>query len=234
MSVLVIDTLARATSGGAGFDENSNSEMSKLISGLDQIRERTGIHIMLVHHSGKDQNRGARGASSLKAAAGSEIELSFDEETRIRTARATKQRDIETGAEINFILQVIELGEDADGDQVTTCVIREATPDEIEEKQKKAITGKNQKLFKEVFYQLRGEKIGGPNPSGAGWPTSGNYWCIDEETIKEHFLGKVAGHSNPHTTYKQAFDGLYDNGHIAINLGKIWFTDKNGKTKDAF
>lgn len=234
VSVLVIDTLARATSGGAGFDENSNSEMSKLISGLDQIRERTGIHIMLVHHSGKDQNRGARGASSLKAAAGSEIELSFDEETRIRTARATKQRDIETGAEINFILQVIELGEDADGDQVTTCVIREATQDEIEEKQKKAITGKNQKLFKEVFYQLRGEKIGSPNPSGAGWPTSGHYWCIDEEIIKEHFLGKVAGHSNPHTTYKQAFDGLYDNGHIAINLGKIWFTDKNGKTKDAF
>jgi len=231
VSMMVIDTLSRATALG-NMDENDNSSMSKLIAGLDLIRERTGIHIMLVHHSGKDTSRGARGASSLKAACDTEIELSFDEETRIRTAKATKQRDIETGAEINFILQVIELGEDADGDQVTTCVIREATQDEMEEKKRSAITGKNQKIFKEVFYQLRGEKTGGPNPSGAGWPTGGKYWCIDEEKIKEHFLGKVAGAANPHSTYKQAFDGLHDNGHIAINLGKIWFTDKNGKTKD--
>ena len=233
VSMMVIDTLSRATALG-NMDENDNSAMSKLIAGLDLIREKTGIHIMLVHHSGKDTSRGARGASSLRAACDTEIELSFDDETRIRTARATKQRDIETGAEINFILQVIELGEDADGDQVTTCVIREATPEEMEENVKSRITGKNQKLFKEVFYQLRGENIGKPNPSGAGWPTSGKYWCIDEETIKDHFKGKLAGVANPSQTYKQAVDGLLGGGHIAINEGKIWFTDKDGRAKEAF
>ena len=233
VSMMVIDTLSRATALG-NMDENDNSAMSKLIAGLDLIREKTGIHIMLVHHSGKDTSRGARGASSLRAACDTEIELSFDDETRIRTARATKQRDIETGAEINFILQVIELGEDADGDQVTTCVIREATPEEMEENIKARITGKNQKLFKEVFYQLRGENIGKPNPSGAGWPTSGKYWCIDEETIKDHFKGKLAGVANPSQTYKQAVDGLLGGGHIAINEGKIWFTDKDGRAKEAF
>ena len=57
---------------------------------------------------------------------------------------------------------------------------------------------------------------------------------LDEETIKDHFKGKLSGVSSPSNTYKQAFDGLLGAGHIAINDGKIWFTDKDGKTKDAF
>ncbi|MGB0299622.1 MAG: AAA family ATPase, partial [Paracoccaceae bacterium] len=169
VSVLVIDTLARATAGQ--MDENNNSEMSKLIAGLDAIRQRTGVHIMLVHHSGKDTSKGARGASALRAACDTEIELTIDEDTRVRTAKATKQRDMETGAEINFALQVIELGQDADGDQVTTCIIREATDEEMEEAQSDIRPqGANQKLFRKCFNQLRGEGVGGPNPAGAGFP----------------------------------------------------------------
>ena len=186
VTVLVIDTLARATAGQ--MDENNNSEMSKLIAGLDAIRERTGVHIMLVHHSGKDTSKGARGASALRAACDTEIELSFDEETRVRTARATKQRDMETGAEINFILQTVELGEDTDGDQVTTCIIREATREEMEEVHNDARPqGQNQKLFRKCFMQLRGERVGGPNPSGAGWPDAGKFWCIDSDIWKRTF-----------------------------------------------
>ena len=122
---------------------------------------------MLVHHSGKDTSKGARGASASRAACDTEIELSIDEDTRVRTAKATKQRDMETGAEINFALQVIELGQDADGDQVTTCIIREATDEEMEEAQSDIRPqGANQKLFRKCFNQLRGEGVGGPNPAG--------------------------------------------------------------------
>ena len=80
VTVLVIDTLARATAGQ--MDENNNSEMSKLIAGLDAIRERTGVHIMLVHHSGKDTLVLRAWGRALRAACDTEIELSFDEETR--------------------------------------------------------------------------------------------------------------------------------------------------------
>jgi hypothetical protein len=230
VSVLVIDTLARATAGQ--MDENSNTEMSKLIAGLDAIRERTGVHILLVHHSGKDTSKGSRGASSLKAAAGSEIELSFDEETRVRTARATKQRDMETGAEINFILQIVELGEDADGDQVTTCIIREATREEMEEVQNDARPqGQNQKLFRKCFMQLRGERVGGPNPSGAGWPDAGKFWCIDSDTIREHFVGKVTT-KDPQQTWTQTIGKLQEKGYIEINAGKMWIVGKEGRTSD--
>ena len=230
VTVLVIDTLARATAGQ--MDENNNSEMSKLIAGLDAIRERTGVHIMLVHHSGKDTSKGARGASALRAACDTEIELSFDEETRVRTARATKQRDMETGSEINFILQTVELGEDADGDQVTTCIIREATREEMEEAQSdNKPTGKNQKLFVKCFQQLRGERVGSPNPSGAGWPEPRKFWCMDLETLGDHFKGKVAT-DRPQQTWTQTLNGMHEKGLIEINEGKIWLTGKAGKVSD--
>ena len=230
VTVLVIDTLARATAGQ--MDENNNSEMSRLIAGLDAIRERTGVHIMLVHHSGKDASKGARGASALRAACDTEIELSFDEETRVRTARATKQRDMETGAEINFILQVVELGEDADGDQVTTCIIREATREEMEEAQSdNKPTGKNQKLFVKCFQQLRGERVGSPNPAGAGWPEPRKFWCMDLETLGDHFKGKVAT-DRPQQTWTQTLNGMHEKGLIEINDGKIWLTGKSGKVSD--
>jgi KaiC/GvpD/RAD55 family RecA-like ATPase len=230
VTVLVIDTLARATAGQ--MDENNNSEMSKLIAGLDAIRERTGVHIMLVHHSGKDASKGARGASALRAACDTEIELSFDEETRVRTARATKQRDMETGAEINFVLQIVELGEDADGDQVTTCIIREATREEMEAVQSDARPqGANQKLFLKCFMQLRGERVGGPNPSGAGWPEAGKFWCIDSSTLEEHFVGKVTT-KKPQQTWTQTLRDLVAKGYCEVNAGKIWIVGKEGRTSD--
>jgi KaiC/GvpD/RAD55 family RecA-like ATPase len=230
VTVLVIDTLARATAGQ--MDENNNSEMSKLIAGLDAIRERTGVHIMLVHHSGKDASKGARGASALRAACDTEIELSFDEETRVRTARATKQRDMETGAEINFVLQVVELGEDADGDQVTTCIIREATQEEMEAVHNDARPqGANQKLFRKCFVQLRGERVGSPNPAGAGFPEARKYWCINKDDIEAHFVGKVTT-KNPQQTFTQTLAKLIEKGYCEMNEGKIWIAAKEGRVSD--
>ena len=231
VTVLVIDTLARATAGQ--MDENNNSEMSKLIAGLDAIRERTGVHIMLVHHSGKDASKGARGASALRAACDTEIELSFDEDTRVRTARATKQRDMETGAEINFVLQIVELGEDEDGDQVTTCIIREATREEMEEVHNDARPqGANQKLFRKCFMQLRGERVGGPNPSGAGWPDAGKYWCISKDDMEAHMVGKITT-KNPQQTWTQTLTKLIEKGYCEVNEGKIWIVGKEGRVSDS-
>jgi len=206
--------------------------MSRFVAGLDRIREETGVHILLVHHSGKNAQNGSRGASSLKAACDAEIELTFDEDTRIRTARATKQRDMETGAEINFILQIVELGEDADGDQVTTCIIREATREEMEAVHNDARPqGANQKLFRKCFVQLRGERVGAPNPAGAGWPDAGKFWCIDSDTVREHFVGKVTT-KDPQQTWTQTIGKLQEKGYIEMNAGKIWIVTKEGRTSD--
>jgi hypothetical protein len=228
VKMIIIDTLSRAMSGA---NENSPEDMTKFIGNCDKLRELTGAHVATVHHSGKDKAAGARGHSSLRAATDTEIELDFNEETGLRSAKATKQRDMETGAIFNFKLKVIELGQDDDGDAVTTCVIERATPEEIADASKPAIKGKNQTLLRTVFKQLRAEGIGQPNPGGVGWPELGVYHCISEETVKDHFIGKCSSATSPKTTYKQALTSLLGSGHIAINDGYMWFTDSFGKAK---
>jgi len=230
--VLVVDTISRATQGQ--LNESDNSEMAQFVANIDKLRQETGVHVIMVAHSGKDQSRGVRGASSLKAAADTEIELTHDQDNGVRTALTTKQRDMETGRTFNFILEAQNMGEDEDGDPITTCTVRAATDDEMHEAKKAQVKSGNQTTFKEVFYQLRGEGVGGPNPAGAGWPEPRKFWCIDEEAIKDHFKGRLVGATNPTQTYKQTANALLKNGIIAINEGKIWFTDKNGRVSDLF
>jgi hypothetical protein len=60
--LVVIDTLSRC-SGGA--DENSNTDMAKVIAAADVLQQRFHCTVLIVHHAGKDRDRGPRGASSL-------------------------------------------------------------------------------------------------------------------------------------------------------------------------
>ena len=66
--------------------ENSSTNMSALVHALGQMRQKTGAHLIVVHHTGKGKARGARGHSLLSCAA--DIEIEIDE----RTIRTTKQR----------------------------------------------------------------------------------------------------------------------------------------------
>ena len=51
--------------------------------------------------------------------------------------------------------------------------------------------------------------------------------------MKDHFAGKVSSSSNPRSVYKQAMDALIGSGHAVLNDGFIWFTDSNGKYREA-
>jgi len=119
---LIVDTLARAMAEG---DENTPSDMGKIITVLDNIREQTDAHATLVHHSGKDEARGMRGHSSLKGAADLSIHIKEDKDTGVRTAHVEKNKDGPGGALFAFALRSLPLGHDMDGDEVTTMVVDE-------------------------------------------------------------------------------------------------------------
>lgn len=120
LRMVVIDTLSRAMAGG---DENSPEAMTSFIGNCDTVREALGAHVLLVHHTGKDTGRGARGHSSLRAALDTEIELSAPEGGSGMTATVVKQRDLPKGAEFRFSLQTMVLGQDERGDDVTSCIV---------------------------------------------------------------------------------------------------------------
>jgi hypothetical protein len=79
---------------------------------------------MLVHHCGKDEARGSRGHSSLRAAVDTEIELHRPEGGNVTTARVTKQRDLEGGQLFPFSLEPMNLGVNRWGEVVSSCVVR--------------------------------------------------------------------------------------------------------------
>lgn len=117
--LIVIDTMSR-TMGAA--DENSARDINDLIANLETLREATGAHILLVHHSGKDATKGARGHSSLRAAVDTEIIIAREDDEKLIAAKIDKQRDGETGAIFRYRLRQVTLGTDQDGDAVTSCV----------------------------------------------------------------------------------------------------------------
>ena len=62
---MVFDTLAHCFGGN---DENSAEDMGAFIQDCDAIKQRTGATVIVVHHSGKNEEAGARGSSALRGA----------------------------------------------------------------------------------------------------------------------------------------------------------------------
>lgn len=137
VSMVVADTLARVM--GAG-DESKTQDMGVVVTHVDRIRQETGVQFTIVHHTGKDAARGARGSSSLRAATDTEIEVKDPGNEAPKEFKCTKQRDLPgRGEKFGFILESVPLGQGIFGNQVTTCVVLQAEP--VEEPSKRAGDG---------------------------------------------------------------------------------------------
>lgn len=120
VAMVIVDTLSRAMAGG---NENSPEDMTAIVGNCDRIRDATGAHVCIVHHSGKDEARGARGHSSLRAATDTEIEITREQDGDVSNVRVAKQRDLEAGDPFAFSLQSVPLGTNRRGKDVTSCVV---------------------------------------------------------------------------------------------------------------
>ncbi len=119
MSLIVIDTLFRSLGGG---DENSGVDMGRFVTHADTIREATRAALIAIHHTGKDEARGARGHSSLLGALDTEIFVSGE-----GVLTVTKQRDmIEIENLAASVLMDIEIGQDVNGRVLKSAAVRYA------------------------------------------------------------------------------------------------------------
>lgn len=115
--MIIGDTLARLS---AGANENSGEDMGPIVAQFDAISNETGAAMLIIHHTGKDQARGARGWSGIQCHIDTEIEITDDNGTK--AAYITKQRDGEKGYYLYFKLLVIETTVGKFGDMKTTCI----------------------------------------------------------------------------------------------------------------
>jgi len=117
--IIVIDTLARAMSG----DENTPEGMSRVVRNVSALQARTNAHVCLVHHSGKDRDKGARGHTSLKGAVDTEIEIWKERDDNQSTVTIIKQRNLDVYQLPDFTLKPITIGENKHQEPITSCVV---------------------------------------------------------------------------------------------------------------
>ena len=145
VTAVILDTLARCF---AGADENKAADMNLFIAGCDKIKANTGASIIVVHHSGKDEEKGARGSSALRAAADFEFRVDrMEGEQPTYTLTHTKSKDSEEQKRQAFELKSKFLFTDSDGDDQYTLVAtgQGGEVPEAEQETKVKPLGKNKK-----------------------------------------------------------------------------------------
>jgi len=152
--VVFIDTFAQVTPGA---NENAGEDMGRALSHARAIKDATGAVNVLVHHSGKDAAKGARGWSGIRAAADAELEVTRDEETGERGIHTRKQKDGDDSLSWGFKLTTVLVGLDQDDEEVSSCVIVDTGPIEPRrpaEKSKRKTRGRWENLLLDAITTL--------------------------------------------------------------------------------
>ncbi|HFP6155159.1 TPA: helicase RepA family protein [Escherichia coli] len=119
--LIVIDTLARCFGGN---DENDSRDMGAFIQGCDAIKQATGAAVLVVHHSGKDETKGARGSSAFRAALDAEYRISRENsDVTALVAACTKMKDAEEPKESAYDLKSVEVFTDTDDEEIVSMVV---------------------------------------------------------------------------------------------------------------
>ena len=146
--VVFIDTLARAM---GTFEENDNNDMGRVIQACDTIAQSLKATVAAVAHPGKDAARGLRGGSALLGGLDTVIQLEKDADG-IRTWTIEKQKEGEDGLTGQFKLHVLPIGQDEDGDAITSAVVVGIETDhhELQVERENEATYKARKLFEDA------------------------------------------------------------------------------------
>ncbi|MBF0035079.1 AAA family ATPase [Citrobacter freundii] len=121
--LIILDTLARCFGSS---DENTARDMGAFIQGCDAIRYHTHSTMLIVHHSGKDQDRGARGSSAFQAALDAEFNVRREGRRNAITLSCTKMKDAEMPEIAAYDLDEAEICIDDDGEPVTSLVLNDS------------------------------------------------------------------------------------------------------------
>lgn len=138
LGLVVLDTWSAATPGA---DENAGKDVSRVKERVMRIVNELNTAVIVVHHKPASGGR-PRGHGSLTGDFETTIDIDWltesgtrqdaprgpqnsvkDQDKRpIRAATVTKQREGEQGLSWRFVLRQVKIGQDADGDAVSSCV----------------------------------------------------------------------------------------------------------------
>ncbi|OWW19201.1 hypothetical protein AYR66_06500 [Noviherbaspirillum denitrificans] len=210
--LVILDTLNRAA---PGVDENSSVDMGRVIAAAKHLQSLTGGLVLLVHHTGKDANKGLRGHSSLHAALDGAIEVCQNDDCR--TWRIAKSKDDETGCVRGFKLHALVIGVDEDGEDITSCVV---LPEDVSEEVKRTAMprGENQKIAVEVIDGLLRES----QVYGQGGAPAGQQCVRLDDAIKAVTERVDADAKHRKQRAKESITSVVEKGIYGCKDGWLW------------
>ena len=130
ITLVVLDTVARATPGG---EENTSAMMGALVLTIDRIIRETGAAVVAILHDRKaghgtsdlESADSLRGHGSFRAAADTIVRVARDR-SGVRTVKVIESRSMEAGQWAAFRIDGVVIGRDADGDEMTAVAVEEA------------------------------------------------------------------------------------------------------------
>lgn len=116
-AAIALDTVNRSLTGS----ESSDQDMSNYVRAADTVRDAFSCAVLLVHHSGLDTSR-PRGHTALAGAADAQVSIKRNTADQI-VATVEFMKDGAAGDEIVSAFRVIDVGEDEDGEMITSLVL---------------------------------------------------------------------------------------------------------------
>lgn len=199
-AVVFIDTLSKAVPGS---DENSAQEIGNALHSAELIARAVNGLAVLVHHSGKDGQRGMRGSSVLEGNIDAIIKVSREAGGTHRRWSIAKMKDAADDATGAFDLDVVPLGTGEDGVPLTSCAVRPVQG--LEAFKAAAPRGKHQTA---VLEALRGH-----DGAGDGWTRA------ELEDLAKDALSKDVAPNYRADRAGKAVTGLIGGGHLVEDDG---------------
>jgi putative DNA primase/helicase len=209
--LVILDTLNRAA---PNTDENDSKDMNGIIAAATALQAELGGLVVLIHHTGKDSAKGLRGHSSLGAALDAAIEVARDGERR--EWKLDKAKDGADGISHAFVLDVVEIGTDDDGEPVTSCVVR---PDagQAPRRMGPPKSGNQRIAWDALGAPLRESVTYGMAGAPPGRP------CITMDAAIDHIRGKLPVDPKRRTERaRQTVAGLVSRGNLRHEDGWLW------------
>jgi hypothetical protein len=208
--MIIIDTFNMAC---PNIEENSAKEMSGVITKAKLIAEKLNSTVLIIHHSGKDESRGMRGSSSLKASMDTIIYVKQDSNGNCEWS-LEKSKDSECGIRYGYRLETLEL--DMDGEVETTCTL-DKLGEMLERKKKANLTAKQIRvlnLLKDRLLPL----LSGHDDMDIVIEQCCNLWTEHPSAKRTHDMRETIGNL--------VNKGLVGTGSRGNLSDQVWITDK--------
>ncbi|MDR3527398.1 MAG: AAA family ATPase [Rhizomicrobium sp.] len=212
-----IDTLNRSLHGS----ENSDEDMSNWVRAADAIGQRFGCLVAVVHHCGHEATR-PRGHSSLMGAADAQIAVKR-ESGPIFSTTLDFAKDMADGAILMNRIEPVDLGTDADGDPVSSCVCIAADGEAVKATPARRLSDRNRLALNALTALIA--RSGEPVPAIFQLPASVQAVRVDawrDEIYSKGILDPQA--KSPREEFKRVRQALQVRHLTAEREGQIWLT----------